>query len=119
MHNLSTASLQSLHELMTRMSKAIEQADWDGLMNLDRERRETIEGFIASGSAANDKPGNDLSKCTDSESERQNLSAQIKALDRELLQTLKHARQQLVTTNHENSAQQNAAAGYAQASSFI
>ncbi len=119
MLNISTASLQSLHVLMTRMSTAIANSDWDELMSLDRERRETLERFIASKSTGHENLQSDLSESTDSSSERQQLSSQIIELDKEMLQTLKHARQQLIKENHENSAQHNAAASYAQASAFI
>lgn len=119
MHNLSTTSLQSLHELMTRMFIAIENSDWDELMTLDHERRKVLEGYISSRSTYDDNQENSLSKCTDSSSEREHLSSKIIKLDKEMLETLKRNRLQLMTESHTNSAQQNAAAGYAQTSAFI
>lgn len=118
MHDPSTTSLQSLYELMTRMSTAIENSDWETLMTLDHERRDIIKNAIALRSTCNDHQHNDLSQDITSKAERNSLSAQIIELDEKILQSIKQARQQLMKENHENSAQQKAAAGYAQARAF-
>ena len=48
MHKLGVDSLQELHALMTRMSAAIVNADWDELMTLDTERRDKLNIAAAS-----------------------------------------------------------------------
>ncbi len=118
MHKLGVDSLQELHALMTRMSAAIVNADWDELMTLDTERRDMLNIAAASTFDSNSTQAKTSSTGTDQEQEKQRLTAEIIELDKNMLQSIKGARQRLMIDKHEKSAQQSAAAGYAQAQSF-